>query len=930
VYFDKLPKEIVDYAIEKSDDAFFLADSSGQFVFVNNKACTSLGYTQKELLTLHVTDINPDIPEKEWKEFLRSTQKKEHDLFETRHKKKDGSEFPVEVNLTYLGYASHGYMLGFVRDISERKEQEQQIQKQNLEYKTLLESTLEGYWVVDSKGCIIEVNSAYCKMSGYTESELLGMHISDLEVMESPEETQVHIEKILREGTDLFTTTHRKKNGELFDVEVSVTYIENDGGKFITLVRDITEKNRLIKSLQKQKENLNQAQQLASIGHWELDLATNKLYWSDEVYRIFGLTPQEFDATYEAFLRYVHPDDRDLVSTTYAESVKEISSYHIIHRVKTEQGTIKYVEERCSHEVDSHGNVVRSIGTVHDITQRVENEKSLELASNVFKYSSDAIIITDRKNTIITVNKAFETLTGYSEKDVIGINPRVLSAGWGDEAFYKEMWNAIISEGIWEGEIWDRKKNGELYIADESIIAVKDKDGEIINYIGISHDITESKMHEKEIRQLAYYDFLTKLPNRKLFQQEVESYIKSSHFNEKKFAILFMDMDNFKLINDSLGHQYGDKVLMHVSELLKAIIFDDDILARLGGDEFIILTPYNELLSVSQLATKIIDSVRYPIKIDKHEVNVGWSIGISLFPDNGTSFETLMQNADTAMYSAKEKGKNNFKYFSDEMNETAIRRLELDTRLRNAIAHNEFTMVYQPKYSYAKKEIIGIEALIRWRDAKLGDVSPEEFIPIAEQSGYIYEIGLWVLNRVLEDLNTIHQKSHKKYDMSINISVKQLEHAGFLKDLKRLIDAYQISTEFLEFEITETALMHSIQTIIPILEEIKALGIKLSVDDFGKGYSSMSYLKKMPFDTLKVDKEFISDIAEDREDRSIVEAIVAMAKALKLDIVAEGIESEEHSMILQAMQCDISQGFYYSKPLALDGLLKFLETSEES
>lgn len=930
MYFENLPKEIFDFVIEKSEDAFFLADSNGQFVFVNKKACTSLGYTQKELLTLHVFNINPDIHEEEWKEFLYRTQKKENDLFETKHKKKDGSEFPVEVNLTCMEYVSKDYMLAFVRDISERKKYEELIQKQNYEYKTLLKTTLEGYWTVDRSGHIIEVNSAYCKMSGYTEAELLNMHVSDIEVIESPEETNSHLEKVMRKGSDLFTSTHRKKSGELFEVEVSVTYVKNDGGKFITLLRDITEKNALIKSLQRQKDDLKKAQKLASLGHWELNLVKNELYWSDEVYRIFGLTPQEFDATYEAFLKYVHPDDQDLLINAYAESIKNKSQYHILHRVITEQGVIKYVEEDCTHEVDSDGNVVRSIGTVHDVTQRVENEKSLELASSVFKYSSDAIVITDRENTIVTVNKAFENLTGYSEKEIIGEDPKILGAGWGDHAFYKEMWESIINKGIWKGEIWDRKKNGELYIADESIISVKDKNGKIINYIGISHDITESKMQENEIKELAYYDFLTKLPNRKLFEQEVKSYIKSSNFNDKKFAILFMDLDNFKLINDSLGHQFGDKVLMHVSKLLQAIIFDDAILARLGGDEFTVLAPYNELLSISHLASQIIDSVRYPIKINNKEVNVGWSIGISLFPDNGASFELLMQNADTAMYRAKEKGKNNFKYFNDEMNGLAKRRLELDTRLRIAIVKNEFYMVYQPKYSYIKKEIVGFEALIRWDDPKLGVVPPDEFIPIAEKSGYIYEIGLWVLKRVFEDFHIIHQQCDKQYNMSINISGKQLEYERFLDDLRELIRTYRIPTEFIEFEITETALMQNIQVVIPILQEIKTLGIKLSVDDFGKGYSSMTYLKKLPLDTLKVDKEFIADIEHDSEDRSIVAAILAMAKALKLDTVAEGIETEGHAAILQAMQCDISQGYYYSKPLEIDDLLKLLHSFEES
>ncbi|MEA1919573.1 MAG: EAL domain-containing protein [Campylobacterota bacterium] len=789
----------------------------------------------------------------------------------------------------------------------------------------VIENSSDGFWATDTMGKIIEVNSTYCKLSGYSEAELLSMHISDLEVMESAKDTKAHMEKIIKFKSDLFETKHRKKDGELIAFEVSATYIEDDGGKFIALLRDITEKKEFLNTLERSKENLKLAQAIASIGHWELDLDGNRLYWSDEVYRIFGLQAQEFDATYEAFLEHIHPEDRDLVNTAYSESVENKNSYQITHRVITKQGTLKYVEERCTHIYNSDGEVIRSIGTVHDITRRVESEKKLRLISNVYEYSSNAIIITDQKNKIVSVNRSFEELTGYRENEIISKNPRVLSSGWGDKAFYKEMWKGIHNNGIWKGEVWDRKKNGKLYAASTSIITVKDKDDVVVNYIGISHDITEVKEKEKQIEQLAYYDFLTKLPNRKLFEQEVESYIKSSHYNNTKFAILFLDLDNFKWVNDSLGHHYGDKVLVHVSSLLNAIVSDDAILARIGGDEFVVMTPYNTPLHISQLATKIIESVRYPILVGKSEVNVGWSIGISLFPENATTYDTLLQSADTAMYKAKDQGKNTFKYYSDTMNEIAKRRLELDTRLRYAVDHHEFALAYQPKYSCAKKETIGFEALIRWNDSKLGFVSPDEFIPLAEQSGYIYDIGLWVMKKAFEDLNRIHsQYNDKKFSMAINISGKQLEDHRFLKDVKALLDEYQIQTDCIEFEITETAVMENIQHVISILQEIRALGIKLAIDDFGTGYSSMAYLKKMPLDTLKIDREFISDIDQDNEDRAIVEATIALAKSLKLKTVAEGVETLEHSKILYGMQCDIFQGYFYAKPLFLEELLKFL------
>ena len=367
----------------------------------------------------------------------------------------------------------------------------------------------------------------------------------------------------------------------------------------------------------------------------------------------------------------------------------------------------------------------------------------------------------------------------------------------------------------------------------------------------------------------------------KNFQEEVENFIQYSHLNDKKFAVLFLDLDNFKWVNDSLGHSFGDKVLVEVATRINNIIPKNSIFARLGGDEFILLTPYIELESVSQLAVNIIDTVREQISIDNMELNVGWSIGISLFPENGIKYETLLKNSDMAMYEAKEKGRNNFQYFDDMMTVVAQRRLMFDTRLRYAVEKKEFSLVYQPKSNFDCKEILGFEALIRWNDSKLGVINPDEFIPIAEQSGYMYNIGLWVLETAFNDLNIIGKRYNTtQFQMAINISGKQLEDKRFLNDIKILIEKTKVPISSLEFEITETALMNNIQNVIPILHELKNIGITLSIDDFGTGYSSLSYLKKMPIDTLKIDKEFITELSNDCDDKAIVEATIALAKSL--------------------------------------------------
>lgn len=799
--------------------------------------------------------------------------------------------------------------------------------KLDIKFNEIFDLLPDPIFIIKDDAFIYCNDAAVSIMKYETKQQLLNMKLADISPQIQPdgrdsvEKAKEIFDDVYISGIARFEWMHHKNDGSDFLVELTLSCIDMDNEKLFYM-----QLNNIDKQFQESLENLEEAQKLANIGHWELDLVNNSLYWSDEVYRIFGLKPQEFGATYESFLEHIHPDDHDLVNSAYTNSLEDKSSYNITHRVLTEQNETKYVEERCIHKFDSDGNVIKSIGTVHDITQRVQHEKKLELASSVFRYSTDAIVITDIKNRIISVNKAYEELTQYSSSEVLGKDPKILSSGWGDKEFYKKMWDDILNYDLWQGEIWDRKKDGSLYAATQSIIRVKDKDNKILNYIGISHDITESKNKEKVINELAFYDFLTKLPNRKLFEQEVDSFMKSSHYSHKRFAILFLDLDNFKWVNDSLGHRFGDKVLVEVSKKISSIISDDSVVARIGGDEFVVLAPFEKSLSISKLASEIINSVNLPLVIEDKEINVGWSIGISLFPENANNYTQLLQNADIAMYEAKAKGKNNFKFFEDEMNKTAKNRLELDTKLRQAVANKLFSLNFQPKYSCTEKKIKGLEALIRWQDPDIGFIPPDKFIPIAEESGYIEEIGLWVMKEALSALKII-QTLDDSITMAINVSGKQLEMSSFYEDATSIISDSGIEPEKIEFEITETAIMEDIQNIIPVLNKIKELGIKISIDDFGTGYSSMVYLKKLPIDTLKIDREFIMELEKDEEDMAIVQTIMALSNALKLKTVAEGVEKLEQKDILESMGCDTFQGYYYSKPLDLKSLLKFI--SEE-
>lgn len=669
---------------------------------------------------------------------------------------------------------------------------------------------------------------------------------------------------------------------------------------------------------------LMQAQALANIGHWELDLINKTLYWSDEVYRIFGLVPQEFDATYEAFLRYVHPDDADMVNDVYTASLKEKHGYFVEHRIVRKNGEIGFVEERCEHEFDHEGYPIRSIGTVHDITRRKNAENELILASAVFEKMSDGVLITDSNQKIITINSAFSKISGYAFEEIKGKTPNTFSSGWHDNAFYQKLWSDINKKGQWNGEVIDRRKNGELYTAELNIIALHNKNGILTNYISIVNDISEKKQKESLIHNLAYFDSLTNLPNRVLFQERVISKIPALKRDSKKMALLFIDMDNFKNINDTFGHLTGDKFLIEVAKSIKSLLREQDTFARLGGDEFtVILDDIKSIVDIASVADKIIDRFKNPVVIEDREFFTGASVGISIYPDDAKSYEELMRAADTAMYHVKESGKNGYQFYTQSMNEKITERMLIENDLRNAINKNELFLEYQPKVNLETKSVYGMEALIRWNHSEIGLIRPDRFIGISEETGQILEIGLWVAKQAISDTKIFHNEGNK-LTVSINVSSKQLNDLSFVDDICSIVDDIGLDKSYIELEITESHIMKNVDKALIILNLLHAKGFKLSIDDFGTGYSSLSYLKKLPAKTIKIDRSFVLDIDKNEDDRSIVSAIIAMAKSLGKDVIAEGSETKEHVDTLKFLSCNQIQGYYFSKPLKIEKFREFI------
>lgn len=552
------------------------------------------------------------------------------------------------------------------------------------------------------------------------------------------------------------------------------------------------------------------------------------------------------------------------------------------------------------------------------------NEEALRISAVAFE-TQEAILITDAKEKIIRVNSAFTDITGYSAEEAIGKTPRLFKSGLQDKAFYESMWDDLIQHGGWRGEIWNRRKDGEIYPEHQVITAIKNKQGQVTHYLSTFSDITLRKLNEERIHNLAFFDPLTGLANRRLLEDHIEQALASSGRHLHYCALLFIDLDHFKNINDTLGHKLGDELLSQVAQRLKACVREGDTVARPGGDEFIVLL---EGLSIKKeeaanqtqaIAEKLLANFNEPYELTGHQFIVTASIGINLFVDHHETSEELMKRSDLAMYQAKAEGRNAIRFFDPAMQEAAAYRSQLESDLRLALERDEFLLYYQPKVNL-QGELLGYEALIRWQHPTKGMISPAQFIPVAEETGMIVRIGTWVLHRACQTLQKWQTQADKMHlTLAVNLSARQFRQPEFVNDLTQIIRQYAIDPTKFELELTESMLMEDIEDTIEKMHALKIIGVHFALDDFGTGYSSLSYLKNLPLGFLKIDQSFVNDMLHDPNDAAIVETIIALAKTLKLRVIAEGVETQLQSDALSLLGCDILQGYFYGKPLPLDG-----------
>ena len=567
-----------------------------------------------------------------------------------------------------------------------------------------------------------------------------------------------------------------------------------------------------------------------------------------------------------------------------------------------------------------------SIWVYADITARKEAEEKLRLSATVLEHIADAVMVVDVEGVIVAVNPAFTQITGYAEAEAVGRHSSLTRSERHDEAFYQTMWDELIASGFWRGELWRRRKNGEIFLEWLTISAVRDTHALTTHYVGVSRDITEVKQAQEKLDHLAHHDPLTALPNRLLFHDRLQHALLRAARSAEKLAILFIDLDRFKNVNDTLGHHIGDELLQQVAAQLAARLREGDTLARLGGDEFIVLLEnVDGQYGASQVAEKLVAMFEQPFLVAGHELFITCSVGVSLYPDDAQDLNMLVRNADVAMYQAKARGRNGYRFYAPSMTGEGIERLRLETFLRRSIEKNEIFLNYQPQVEIDTGRLIGVEALVRWNHPELGLIAPARFIPLAEDSGYINQLGKWVLDEACRQMMRWQAQGLHVPKMAVNLSVKQFERGSMAGVVADILRETGLEPQRLQLEVTESVIMNT-GDALGYINDLHAIGVGLAIDDFGTGYSSLAYLKQLPVQTLKIDRSFIKDISGDANDEAIAIAIIQLGKSMQLSVIAEGVETQEQAAFLLRHGCRLAQGYFYSRPvLAQDIVERWLD-----
>ncbi|MHB1116850.1 PAS domain S-box protein [Sideroxydans sp.] len=815
---------------------------------------------------------------------------------------------------------------GTLQDITEQKEYSLRAENAELRYKALLHSAADALFVIDPKGNFVEVNQQAVDHSGYCKEELLQMNVADISAEFDPAiEIPKWREIKLGQPYHIFST-HRRKDGSICPVEIHITALLIDGQKLMmALVSDITERR--------------QAEAAMKLNRTIIDRSSDGFYRHDM----------------DGFLNDVNPAYADMIGYTHDELI----GMHV-SQLSVTAGTREQVQKRIEivrasgaekfktrHRrkdgrfIDFAASLIylkesNSIfAFLRDITEQERAEEELRIAAVAFE-TNEAIVITDADSNIIRVNQAFTEITGYGADEVGGKNPRIMSSGKHDRAFYIEMWQQLLHTGSWSGEIWDRRKDGDIYPKWMNITAVKNRENITTHYVAIFSDITERKRIEEEIHNLAFYDALTKLPNRRLFLDRFQAALVASARRNEFGAILFIDLDRFKVLNDTHGHEYGDMLLIEVGKRIKSCVREMDTVARFGGDEFVVLIESvskdqdDAIHKVSLVAEKVRQSLSEAYALKDHQHHCSPSIGVSMFYGNGVTPEALLEQADMAMYQVKGSGRNGVSFFDPVMQENLTMRETMENDLYHAIPLNQLHLHYQIQVD-EKNRPTGCEAFLRWQHPEHGIVMPRQFLPIAEDGELITQIGHWVLQTACHQLAVwAGNDATRDLALTVNISAKHFAQVGFVDEVAGILKTHQVDPSKLKLELSEKIVLTDTNIAMNKIDALRVLGVKLSMDNFSTMYSSLSYLKQLSQDQLKIHQEFVQGIASGGNEEQLVRTVVNLARSLDLNIFAEGVETEEQLDFLRSQNCNSYQGYLFGKPVAIEEFETLLSKLQKS
>ncbi len=810
----------------------------------------------------------------------------------------------------------------------ERRQAQKALSESELRFRTLAESAPDAILTVDAAGTLLFANQTAANLFGYPVAAMIGQSVTSLIPDYRPDRSRIGDNG----APARFGSTGRHASGRAVPFELTYGELVRDGKRLTTVfVRDLAERARTEEALRESEERFRRAALMSSDLIHEWDRQSGRISWFGDIDRILGYAEGEFPRNVEGFEKAIHPEDRARLLASVARHFETGEPFIEEYRVQRKDGSTLHWHHASALLRGSEGQGPRCLGTITDISSRREIEEALRLSEKryrtLFERNLAGVYRSTLEGRMLDCNESFARIFGYASREEV-----LQQTAWD---FYQNpndrdaaVAKLLERQSLTNYELCLKRKDGSAVWVLESENLIEGPDGALSVIEGTTIDITERKRAEEQVKHLAFHDPLTNLPNRLLFNDRLTLAVAQAHRHNQKLAVLFLDLDRFKVINDSLGHSVGDELLRQLAERIQEYVREGDTVARLGGDEFTLLVPgISAEEDAAKIARKVCDAIHDPFWIDGRELFVTTSLGVSVYPSDGHDAETLVRNADSAMYRAKEQGRDNYQLYTPAMNAKAIERLSLESRLRQAVANDELELHFQPFIDLRTAEVLGAEALIRWRHPELGLIPPGDFIPIAELSGLIVPIGEWVLRTACAEARKWHAQGFPGLTVSVNLSSRQFQQADLVSQVASALADTGLEADKLDLEITESNAMQNAEHSINTLWGLKKQGVRISMDDFGTGYSSLNYLKRFPIDRIKLDQSFVRDLPADKDDAAIAMAVIAMGQSLELIVIAEGVETEEQLAFLKGHECDQLQGFLLSRPLPPEAFESFLRKS---